>query len=136
MVARLSGSGGEITFHLRDRDPYEGVWLQVTARVQLAVGNEIAATHHGVWFLEEAVEGFLRDWARLDETRQSPAQLRSMSPGEFDLVLRPIDRLGHCAAEIAMNMDDNVVKLVFELDADRIAQFREEFEQEVKGGEP
>jgi hypothetical protein len=51
-----------------------------------------------VWVGANEFEDFLRQLANLEEARRGGAVLRSITPGEFELVIAATDRSGHIAA--------------------------------------
>lgn len=49
------------------------------------------------WILRDTLGAFVRDVARLEETRRGSATLESISPGELRLEIRATDSAGHMA---------------------------------------
>lgn len=54
-----------------------------------------AGTNPHVGVLDHILYAFVEELAELDRTRQGAATLTSMSPGEFKLRIRTVDRAGH-----------------------------------------
>ena len=140
MTARLFGTAGDVTLDFTERDPDGNISVRVQAHVHMQAGSVISATQERIWLDQAAINRFVRQWEVLDETRNGEARLDSMSPQVLVVKLRPVDRLGHCAAEVELGWRTmsqhwgdfhNSLKFTFDLHADRIAQFREEFAKEV-----
>lgn len=61
---------------------------------------------HAVWISERDLENFLNALIRLHEERKTPAVLHSMSPGEFSITFKPIDKSGHLAVTATLSKED------------------------------
>jgi hypothetical protein len=66
-------------------------------RVSVHAGG-FQGSYDQVWVSAPEFEDFVRELARVHETRRGQATLESMSPGEFELVIAAIDGMGHIVA--------------------------------------
>ena len=94
-------------------------------RVQILVETENIKTNfdNWVWISATDIDKFIKSIDNLDQTRKGQAQLCSMSPGELELTLKPIDNLGHIAATLRFIKDDRIandysfdIKVEFQID--------------------
>ncbi len=80
-------------------------------QVQIIVETENIKTSfdNWVWISASDIEDFILSIDNLDQTRKGQAKLCSLSPGEFELTLKPIDLLGHIAVNLHFIKEDRIV---------------------------
>jgi len=64
--------------------------------------KEFAGSYEDVWIEKDELKRFLLDLIKLEETREGEARLESMSPDEFWMEFRTIDRAGHMGVEVQL----------------------------------
>jgi hypothetical protein len=69
---------------------YPSVCLEVTVSC-----GAFAGANSQIWVGTENINRFLVGCRQLERTRKGVAVLESMSPGEFELRIEPVDSLGH-----------------------------------------
>jgi hypothetical protein len=74
----------------------------VRFRAVLKLG-EFQGEYDQVWIERAVLRQFVRDLQHLVETSKGSAELRSMSPGELALILKPSDTLGHVGAKVRLS---------------------------------
>jgi hypothetical protein len=80
-------------------------WVELRRReddeafdVRVSVGD-FAGQNPRIWIDANDQRRFLDDVRRVDKQRKGEARLSSMSPHEFELIVRVVDRAGHVSVE-------------------------------------
>lgn len=74
--------------------------------IKLETENIRAKIVNFTWISEEEIDNFLVELDRLDRERKGLAELNSLSPGEFSLIFKAIDKLGHIAVSLNFSEQD------------------------------
>ncbi len=86
-----------------EHTPCEGVATAGSVRARVTVQLlSFYGSHSGVWLLGHDLDDFVAQLRKLVDTRKETARLESMDPSEFQLELRPIDRVGHYEASVRL----------------------------------
>lgn len=72
----------------------DSCYPSVACRVEVTSG-EFRGANPEVWLETAALQQFVDQLARLEQTRSGEALLTAMSPGDFSLCIKAADRLGH-----------------------------------------
>ncbi len=73
--------------------------VRIKVRVRL---KEFSGSYEDVWLEKLELDNFLSVFTKLVETRNGKARINSMSPDEFWVEFRPIDRAGHFEVEVQL----------------------------------
>jgi hypothetical protein len=100
-------------------DHYPSFRIQIHLVTEEFEGN----FDRNIWISEADVESFINGLQKLDESRNGQETLNSMSPGEFHLGFKNIDKLGHLAVVLRIKKESSVdhtyhddLKIEFEID--------------------
>ena len=98
-----------------------------------------AKFNNNIWLSEFDIEKFLDNLSILDKDRKGQAKLESMSPGEFQLIFKAIDGLGHLAVICQFMKEDRInndysqdVKIEFQIDPTSLNSTRIDFLDLIK----
>jgi len=73
----------------------------VNVSVEVNLG-EFRGFHKSVWFEGPSLKNFIDDLTRFESQRRGEVALEACSPGEFKLIIRSRDVLGHIVVEISL----------------------------------
>ena len=89
-----------------------------------------------IWIALTDLETFTQKLTELDKTRIGDERLESMSPNEFHLRFRNIDKLGHLAVELKVRKESpyqndysDLIKLEFEIDPTTLPKIIDELNE-------
>lgn len=92
-------------------------------KINLLTDELNAEFYRPIWIALTDLESFTQKLTELDKTRIGDEKLESMSPDEFYLRFRNIDKLGHLAVELKIrksgpyqNDYSDLIKVEFEID--------------------
>jgi hypothetical protein len=92
-------------------------------KINLLTEELNAEFNRSIWISLTDLESFTQKLTELDKTRIGDEKLESMSPDEFYLRFRNIDKLGHLAVELKIrklspyqNDYSDLIKVEFEID--------------------
>jgi hypothetical protein len=104
-------------------------------RLSIQVESHGFAAAGTAWVEAPALDQFVRELDQLEQRRQGEAVLVGMSPGEFELKIRSVDRAGHMAVTGRLvrfvwesaNQHQHLLEFGFEFCPSRLQQFVRDF---------
>jgi hypothetical protein len=91
-----------------------------------------------IWVSEVDVQDFIQQLEALDKSRNGQAKLSSMSPNEFNLIIKNLDSLGHLLVCLSLERESSVIldqkdvlKVCFEIDPTSIPSITQAFTREM-----
>ena len=120
---------------LPDNTPTPG---DVRLKVSVCI-KEFSGSYENVWIDKDELKKFLLDFIKLEERREGRARLESMSPDEFWMEFRSIDRAGHVGVEVQLKrlqyseseLWPRMIAGGFEFDVSTLPQLVREFKKLV-----
>lgn len=74
-----------------------------SVRVAVTLSGEgFQGSYDSVWLEDDEVRRFLAELEAFERTRQGPVHLSAMSPDEFELTVKAVDRVGHFRIEASL----------------------------------
>ena len=96
-------------------------------RFAVRIQSENFAGEGTAWVDWPTLQQFSRDLTALELNRKGQAELRSMSPGDFLLIIKTVDGWGHTAVAGRLAVRKHAVEFDFEFDCDHLAAIASEF---------
>lgn len=104
-------------------DSEQAYYPSYRLRINLSTEEIQATFNRSIWISEADLDSFVARLNDLETTRQGDEKLNSMSPNEFQLRFRNLDKLGHLSVEIQLMKGNylaqgysDLIKVEFEID--------------------